>query len=1096
MRAAALSSSQKLEKKSQEVGAVQGQLAALEGTVSQERDVRLSEVQNILASAAAGELAMREQIAALQSKYDSLLDKYECGMMKLSEEDARMKESEAAHVRANQDLRLELERSSSIAEIALSKHNNEMAALIAVKEGQQEALVTLTADYRKLESELSEALEAKNATAAAAASVESRSREQIAVLSTRIDGLVAGLKVKDAQSAGDEQKARDLIGELEREKSNLSVELERSRVQSAAEQSELSVKLAVLSTKHEGLAAELEKAEAQAAVDVAKAEDHAATLSGKIDGLLAELHSARELAATSVSDMQKRLDAADAEMTASEREKQTMVLAHGDKLSEMKNLVAAFTQRLKEAKEKEAATAAASLSATALSVELSIARAAVVSSNKKFDDKEKELLALQCSLDKSTMQIDDLSRQLRSQEEAKSSHFDSIPPVDSNRELSALQFRLNESMAQVSVLSRQVADSEDEVRFERSLLQAEVILNEKLQKQLDLLRSNINKEAPVNEMGGIITSLTATLKEVRDRGATSAAKIIEMKAIIDSYEEEAAAAAESKSSEFSPSSGKVSCYLCHSTIESLGADEDRNKLLNAEAARVRAINEDLIAEIAAEERKTAGLSTTAESFSFENPMGRSKGKASFRRGDSSKGADESKSDSASEVALSLKADLLRDAETKQRAQALADEIALVMEENELRAKDLAAARSQRELLVHAIAAEEEMALSLQDRAAEVMVERSLRSNIAIEEEKALSLLSGATASSRDRFEAATAMFESEKARALVAEKNRLEASEALAKARERNDRLLATLTAEEERGAALQKAAAQAILANKERASTAAMTEKTAMKLTAALNERRIEIAEKERQLEIQTEKARRLTLNVKDVDDAMSTVSGSVSPSSLSPKKKSDRGWMTNNEKAGLEDFRDDSDSGESNKSPLGADDSARSSLLKKLFKPPSALNVHAAVMPSKEMLRSPAHLRPMGKTDVIPMNQSILTRGGKADAPRIATAMENEAKIVAEKIRSKRDAIRNAVDGILTSSRPPTVPPSPAPLTSCGSSISSMGGTAKTFFAFAEKTEPAVDDDDESVLGPLKAASQSLVRERLLPVFDCEYGAIDPFL
>ena len=529
-------------------------------------------------------------------------------------------------------------------------------------------------------------------------------------------------------------------------------------------------------------------------------------------------------------------------------------------------------------------------------------------------------------------------------------------------------------------------------------------------------------------------------------------------------------------------------------------------MLNAEAARVRAVNEELIAEIAAEEEKTKFLSTTAENFAFENPMsrlGRSPKTPASKNGlipinTPRNGEDKNQSPWSGTNPMILM-NAKRQAEAKLKLEEISAETKAVLDENENKSKDLIAAKSQRDLLIHAIAAEEEMALTLQDRAAEIMTERSLRSSIAVEESKALSLLSGATISSRDRFQAATAMFETEKLRAEAAEESRLEMSAALVIARERNAQLLASLTAEEARTLELQVANMEAI---KERTSITAMSEMTSKRLTAALNDTRAEIAEKERQLEIQGMKARRLTASIRDNDDAISVVSESISPTSSSPKRPaSERAWMprrSEKEKASLEDFRDDSDSENSCKTPNGGDDIPSSNLLRKLFKPTS-INTNATTIPGREMLkspvRSPVNQRSSSmKMDFVP-NMKNNFKVNK-DEPKGATAMENEAKMIAEKIRNKRDAIRTAVDGILNSPRvvTPRAVLTPLSMLSCDTSISSdQDGTATENItgcnSRAEKSD-GLDDDDENTFPmsrldhsiPFKLTSHSLVSSPLV--------------
>ena len=76
------------------------------------------------------------------------------------------------------------------------------------------------------------------------------------MLSTKIDGLLAGLEARKAQSAIDDQRARDHVAAIEKEKHNLSTELDRVRdkgQQADAAHSQLSVELAILSTRYEGL---------------------------------------------------------------------------------------------------------------------------------------------------------------------------------------------------------------------------------------------------------------------------------------------------------------------------------------------------------------------------------------------------------------------------------------------------------------------------------------------------------------------------------------------------------------------------------------------------------------------------------------------------------------------------------------------------------------------------------------------------------------------------------------------------------------------------------------------------------------------------
>ena len=99
----------------------------------------------------------------------------------------------------------------------------------------------------------------------------------------------------------------------------------------------------------------------------------------------------------------------------------------------------------------------------------------------------------------------------------------------------------------------------------------------------------------------------------------------------------------------------------------------------------------------------------------------------------------------------------------------------------------------------------------------------------------------------------------------------------------------------------------------------------------------------------------------------------------------------------------------------------------------------------------------------DVIPFTKPPLGRPPKAEEPRKMTAMENEAKIVAERIRAKRDAIRTAVDGSLSAKHTP----GGSLIASATSSMISSPGELSM-----------VDEDSDSTLGPLKAASENLVR------------------
>ena len=852
----------------------------------------------------------------------------------------------------NQDLRVELERSISDADAALAKVGAEIRVLMSAKESLQvemdrsaESLVALAAEKVLLQAELGDALSTKAAAAAEAAAEESRAREQIAILSTKIDGLLAGLEVRKSQSVVDEQRAKDQIADLDKEKHVLSLELEKAKEQAAI---------------------------------------------------------GRDVA------------------------------------------------------EKE----------------VSVLRADVASVHRKLGEKARELHALQCLFDTSALQVESLSKQLEGFEDATAS-----APIaqDDSRELSAIQFRLDESRAQVSALSKQLADSEEEVASGRSRLQSEIFKNEGSQKEIKLLRE-VSPSAPSSEMSGIIASLTSTLKEVRDKGAANVIKVAELQAVIAAHESEALQSPKSKAAQFAPFTGSPSCYLCRSTLDSIGEDEERNRLLNAEAARVRGLNEDLAALIAAEEKKTVELKIAAGTFSFENPMNRSHGKSPkgpvTKPSVDMKGAEETKSGSVAEKERKAELEnqtrlLALTAEEKQKGIALAAAVAEVLGDNDLKASDLAAALRERELLMDAINAEEDRALSLQDRAAEIMEEKALRCSVAAEEERALALLAEATNSSREHFMAASALYEAEKGRAEVAERERVDASEALAKAKERNDQLSASLAAEEQKTIALQAAVAAAQQANRDKAAAASLTEKTTQVISANLDKARAEIAEKEKQLEIQGGKSLRLSAALKDVsgsEDMSSLVSGSLSPLE-SPRDRKGKGLSVK-----LEDFENDSG---------GSDNSQRRRPSLKSIRSPCSDTVPPSSSSFRGAGRTPSSPHPMSgffgasemrsprssfiQVDKIPFTKPTLGRVPKSEEPRVMTALENEAKIVAERIRSKRDAIRTAVDG----------------------SLAAKSRSGKDIFPFIRtqsmnsRDKASAADEEDDCAGPLKAASESLVSE-----------------
>jgi hypothetical protein len=230
-------------------------------------------------------------------------------------------------------------------------------------------------DLRSRYHTLETAAEAETAWAQAAADTEDRrAKDTIAALAAKVEGLTASAETASTQLALRETSSKEDMDALHAQvaslQSNLDLskaavvqtqsaaelELHKVRSLSAAAEAVVRTELAMLSTTHGSLAAQLQKSEAQAASDVAKAEDRTATLSGKIDRLQAEVHSARELTATSISGMQGRLDAAHAETTVSEREKQELLAAHSEKLGDMRNLVTTFTERLKEPERRKSHT--------------------------------------------------------------------------------------------------------------------------------------------------------------------------------------------------------------------------------------------------------------------------------------------------------------------------------------------------------------------------------------------------------------------------------------------------------------------------------------------------------------------------------------------------------------------------------------------------------------------------------------------------------------------------------------------------------------------------------------------------------------------
>ena len=289
-------------------------------------------------------------------------------------------------------------------------------------------------------------------------------------------------------------------------------------------------------------------------------------------------------------------------------------------------------------------------------------------------------------------------------------------------------------------------------------------------------------------------------------------------------------------------------------------------------------------------------------------------------------------------------------------------------------------------------------------------------------------------------------------------------------ARARNEELLALLKVEEDRAIALLAAAAALAEANRLKAAALALTEEAAQSMSANLNKTRAEIIEAERQLEIEDEKARRLAAALRDLSlsEDLSCI-GSLSPMD-SPVCSRGKGLK----QPKMDDFDNDSGS-ENSQYPTNSMKSVMSPIsdtvppsipFKKLFPTRSgSLPPNSVIVPIVHplLIRSPTRQYPV--VDKIPINKPPLGRGQRPEEPRKLTAMENEAKIVAERIRSKRDAIRNAVDGSLASREVSPIQ-SPVPFSSSGSVSSLEHGEATN-----------QDEDDDLSLGPFKAASESLV-------------------
>jgi hypothetical protein len=415
-----------------------------------------------------------------------------------------------------------------------------------------------------------------------------------------------------------------------------------------------------------------------------------------------------------------------------------------------------------------------------------------------------------------------------------------------------------------------------------------------------------------------------------------------------------------------------------STLTSMGSDEERNRLLMAEFSRISSLNEELIAEIAAEEEKGNGLRNSDEDFTFVNPMMRSSGAAAGMKKKKAdpigmvKGGKLGRADEAVTAADALRA------EEEAKGKALAEQISEVLEDNAAKAFDLVAALNHRDLLVEAITAEEELSSILQERAADAMEERSLRCIVALEEERALELLIEASKESRDRFKAAAAMFEIEKERAEEAERARVQISDATASAVMQNALLSASLSLEGQKTAELESSVAQAVHA---RSPVASNPQGDAAILTISMEGIRANSAE----------------MKSPSASAALSPMSGSATP----------RRW-------GKEFNWHQVD-----KTPGDMDGNSKSPVKTMTTTSPKDSPRPASAMTGRESLRSSSGSPRLTRMDVIPAEQKGLSRGSKAAEPRVISSMENEAKTAADKMHNKRNAIRNAVNQALDPSQ-----------------------------------------------------------------------------
>jgi hypothetical protein len=959
MHGVAVESNLKFEEKCVEMMAMKSELDALESSVSQERYARLTELQAFIESVAADQSAMRTLMTALQAKYDALQGTHELHKTKASEEEARGRDEVAALQQINYDLRSETVSQIDSAYARLQTELSLLASTDAVRRAEltrsAESIGALCDDKRQLGVELANALSAKLSAESALANFtvlasdeEAHFRAQIVTLSSQIIDLTSGLASQIWQSAAEEQLARDRIKEMEKEKQNLSLDLHKARAHAAIEHSQLSIKLFVLTSKHDGLAVELESERSFKRSIAAIEERHVFTIEQMNGKMVAD----EELTRLTMGSMQDKLDAAHAEASTSESEKQQLLAAHSEKLGDMKSLVTTFTKRLKEAREKEVTHTA----------EAHDQSCRVISISEELSDLRSRYHTLESASEAETA---------RAQAAADSEDRTAKDTI------AALAAKIEGLTASAETASTQLALRETSLKEETDALHAQVA---SLQLNLDLSKAAVAQTQSAAELvlQKVQAFLTLLLENAIVKGDRCEVNVGELEVLIAAHQAAIASMGRHDILQSTSYSDESSLHPQDSTQTSMGSDEERNRLLMAEFFRIRSLNEELIAEIAAEEEKGNGLRNSDEDFTFVNPMMRSSGAAA---GMKKKTADpigivkRGKLDRAVEVATA--ADALR-AEEEGKGKALAKQIAEVLEDNAAKAFDLVAALNHRDLLIEAITAEEELSFILQDRAADAMEERSLRCVVALEEERALELLIEASKESRDRFEAAAAMFEIEKERAEEAERARLQISDAIASAVRQNALLSASLSLEGQKTVELESSVAQAVHA---RSPVASYPQGDAAALTISMEGIRANSAE----------------MKSHSASAALSPMSGSATP----------RRW-------GKEFNWHQGD-----KTPADMDGNSKSPIMTMTATSPKDSPRPASAMTGREGLRSSLESPRLTRMDVIPAEQKGLSRGSKAAEPRVISSMENEAKTAADKMHNKRNAIRNAVNQALDPSQ-----------------------------------------------------------------------------